>query len=63
MHLVGNATDRFGRHYYKAKNCWGVEWGRDGFAYVSEAYIGMKAISVTLHKDGLMPGTRTALEL
>ncbi|HEU5126146.1 MAG TPA: C1 family peptidase [Verrucomicrobiae bacterium] len=63
MHIIGTAKDQFGRRYYKAKNCWGVEWGRAGFAYLSEAYIRMKAISVTLHKDGLNPTTRASLKL
>jgi bleomycin hydrolase len=63
MHIVGTAHDQHGRLYYRTKNCWGVEWGRDGFAYLSAAYLRMKAISVTLHRDGLDAGTCAALGL
>ena len=63
MHIIGKAADQFGRRYYKAKNCWGAEWGREGCAYLSAAYMKMKAVSVTLHRDGLKPSTRAPLGL
>jgi bleomycin hydrolase len=62
VHITGKARDQFGRHYYKAKNCWGVIWGREGYVYISEAYLKMKAISITVHKDGLLTSTKTSLK-
>ena len=53
MHIVGNAYDQYGNLYYLVKNSWGDHRANDGYVYVSEAYMRMKTISFTLHKDGL----------
>ncbi len=63
MHIVGKAKDQKGNIYYKVKNSWGTQSGRDGFIYMSVAYLRLKAISVLLHKDGLQPQTKKALGL
>lgn len=63
MHIVGKAKDQKGNIYYKVKNSWGTTSGRNGFVYMSVAYIKLKAISVLLHKDGLTPQTQKALGL
>lgn len=53
MHIVGKVKDQKGNIFYKVKNSWGKDSGKDGFMYMSVAYIKLKAISVMLHKDGL----------
>jgi bleomycin hydrolase len=58
MHIVGKVKDQHGNIYYKAKNSWGPTAGRAGFFYLSIPYIRMKAISVLLHKDGLIEATK-----
>jgi bleomycin hydrolase len=63
MHIIGKAKDQKGNIYYKVKNSWGTKSGKDGFVYMSVAYLKLKAISVLLHKDGLMPKTKKALGL
>ncbi len=63
MHIVGKVIDQKGNLYYKVKNSWGNESGKEGYIYMSVAYIRLKSISVLLHKDGLLPKTRTALGL
>ena len=63
MHIVGKAKDQKGNIYYKVKNSWGTTSGRDGFIYMSVAYMRLKAISVLLHKDALTTPTKKALGL
>lgn len=61
MHIVGKVTDQKGNQYYKVKNSWGIKSGRDGFVYMSVPYVRLKAISVMLHKDGLIKKTKSSL--
>ncbi len=63
MHIVGKAKDQKGNIYYKVKNSWGTQSGRSGFVYMSVSYLKLKAISVLLHKDGLLPKTKKTLGL
>lgn len=63
MHIVGKVKDQKGNIYYKVKNSWGTKSGKDGYIYMSIPYVRMKAISVMLHKDGLMKTTKKALSL
>jgi bleomycin hydrolase len=63
MHIVGKVKDQKGNIYYKVKNSWGTKSGKDGYIYMSVPYLKMKAISVMLHKDGLMKTTKKALSL
>lgn len=63
MHIVGKAKDQKGNIYYKVKNSWGTTSGRDGYMYMSVAYVRLKAISVLLHKDALTTSTKNALGL
>ncbi len=63
MHIVGKAKDQEGNLYYKVKNSWGTKSGRDGFVYMSVSYLRLKAISVLVHKDGLIPFNKSTLRL
>jgi len=56
MHITGKAKDQHGTIYYKVKNSWGTNPDRtayNGYVYMSESYIRLKAISVLIHIDGL----------
>ncbi len=63
MHIVGKVKDQKGNIYYKVKNSWGAKAGKDGFVYMSIAYLKLKSISVLLHKDALVSKTKTNLGL
>ena len=56
MHITGLAKDQNDTVYFKTKNSWGSDGDRvnyGGYVYISSAFIKLKAISVTLHKDAL----------
>ena len=53
MHIVGTAKDQEGNKYYIIKNSWGEIGPFKGYLYMSEAYLRMKTVSVTMHKDGM----------
>ena len=60
MHITGKAKDQNENIYYKVKNSWGTDPDRtkyDGYVYMSVPYIKLKAISVLMHKDGLVKNT------
>lgn len=63
VHIVGKVADQKGNRYYKIKNSWGTKLGKDGYFYFSVPYIRLKAISVTLHKDGLTRKTKSTLKI
>jgi bleomycin hydrolase len=63
MHIVGKVADQKGNHYYKVKNSWGIQSGKNGFIYMSVPYVRLKAISVMLHKDGLIKKTKSSLRV
>ena len=66
MHITGMVKDQNGTVYYKVKNSWGTDPDRtthNGYVYFSEAYMRLKAISITLHKDGLTKKTAQNLKL
>jgi bleomycin hydrolase len=63
MHIIGKVKDQKGNYYYKVKNSWGKYSCKDGYMYMSVAYMKMKAISVMLDKNGLSKGTTKALAL
>ncbi|APD06381.1 bleomycin hydrolase [Flavobacteriaceae bacterium UJ101] len=54
MHIVGLVEDQNGTEYFKVKNSWGTEAGQKGYFYMSEAYMRLKSIAVTMHKDALL---------
>lgn len=56
MHITGMLVDQNGTKYYKVKNSWGSDStrvARDGYIYMSEAYMRLKSISVMIHKDAV----------
>jgi bleomycin hydrolase len=53
MHIVGRAKDQNGNVYYIIKNSWGEKGSYKGYLYMSGAYVKMKTISITLHKDAV----------
>lgn len=66
MHIVGKMKDQKGNIYYKVKNSWGSDpknTANGGFVYMSVPYLRLKAISVLLHKDGLLKDTKKQLGL
>lgn len=66
MHITGTVKDQKGNLYYKVKNSWGTDEKRNangGYVYFSEAYMRLKAISVTVHKDAVPVGTARKLSL
>jgi len=66
MHITGMAKDQNGAIYFKTKNSWGSDSNRvkyGGYIYISAAYIRLKAISVTIHKDGFTNKLRKSLQV
>lgn len=56
MHITGILHDQNGTKYYKVKNSWGDDESRvanGGYVYFSEAYMRLKAISITIHKEAI----------
>jgi bleomycin hydrolase len=66
MHITGTVKDQNGNTYYKVKNSWGTDEKRNtngGYVYFSEAYMRLKTISVTLHKDAVPNATARKMDL
>ena len=47
------AHDQHGAKYYIIKNSWGETGTKDGYLYMSEAYVRLKTVAIILHKDGV----------
>ena len=66
MHITGMLRDQNDTKYYKVKNSWGTDETKianGGYVYFSEAYMRLKAISITVHKDALPKNTFSKLNL
>ena len=66
MHITGLLHDQNGTKYYKVKNSWGTDETRvanGGYVYFSEAYMRLKAISITIHQDAVPKSTAKSLSL
>lgn len=66
MHITGTLKDQNGTKYYKVKNSWGTNAERvanGGYVYFSKAYMRLKMISITIHKDAVPKGLASKLDL
>ena len=64
VHVMGLAKDDEGKIYYKSKNSWGaydVYFG--GFQYMTEQYLRLFTISITVNKNAIPPDLREKLDL
>jgi len=52
-HFIGRAKDQNDSVFYIIKNSWGNKGPFKGYLYMSEAYMRMKTISITVHKEAL----------
>jgi bleomycin hydrolase len=55
MHIVGVLDEANSGMYYAVKNSWGEVSDLKGYVYVSEAYMRLNTISITVHKNAV-PG-------
>lgn len=53
MHIVGMATDKNGKEYYKVKNSWDVSNEKEGYLYVSKEFFKYKTIDIVINKSAL----------
>ena len=51
MHLVGRVVDQNGTRYYMIKNSWGEIGVNKGYLYMSEAYVRLHTLAITLNKE------------
>lgn len=53
MQIVGIAKDQNGKVYYKVKNSWGESNDRNGYLYVTRAFVQLKSTGILIHKDAV----------
>ena len=53
MNIVGTAQNSKGEKFYIIKNSWGTNNPYGGFMYMSEAYLKLKTVSITVHKNAI----------
>lgn len=63
MHITGILDEVHSGIYYTVKNSWGEKAGKNGYMYVSEAYMRANTISITLHKEAIPADIRKQLLL
>jgi len=64
MLLVGIANDQEGNKYFKVKNSWSEKSGPyEGFFFASESFVGLKTVSILIHKDALTDEMKSKLHL
>lgn len=63
MHITGILDETNSGIYYLVKNSWGTPNGADGYVRVSEAYMRLNTISLTIHKNALPKDVRQRMGL
>lgn len=63
MHITGILNETNGGIYYAVKNSWGDISDRNGYVYVSEAYMRLNTLSFTVHKQALPKPIRQRMGL
>lgn len=63
MHITGILNEDQGGIYYSVKNSWGEISDLKGYVYVSEAYMRLNTISITVHKNALPSDIRKRMGL
>ena len=53
MHLTGISRDSKGNRYFVIKNSWGEIGPYQGMIHMSEAYVRLKTVAITVHKDAI----------
>lgn len=54
MHIIGIATDKYGKELYIVKNSWGADSGpHKGYYFVSKEYVLYKTTTLMVRKDAL----------
>ena len=64
MHFTGIVTDQNGTIYFKTKNSWNANSNKfGGYLNMSEAYVRMNTIAITVHKNAIPKAISTKLGL
>lgn len=63
MHITGSLDEIHTGLYYMVKNSWGTASKRNGYVYVSEAYMRLNTISFMVNKKGIPEDIRKRLGL
>ena len=53
MNIIGTATDENGDKFYIIKNSWGKTNPYKGYMYMSETYLKLKTVSITVNKEAI----------
>jgi bleomycin hydrolase len=64
MHFTGMVTDQNGTIYFKTKNSWNANSNKmGGYLNMSEAYVRLNTIAITINKNALPKAISTKLGL
>lgn len=64
MHMVGLSKDQNGKNYFITKNSWaGNSNSTGGYLNISESYVRLNTIALTVHKDAIPKNIRKKLGL
>lgn len=63
MHAVGLYKKNNGEYYYLIKNSWGEYGAYKGFLYMSQDFVTMKSIAITVHKNAIPSNIKIKLNI